>query len=89
MIMIGLTLAVAFVIVGVLAFSYSMETLDVQAEKLGAQDTNVWQAPFQDYLVVGFESEMGTILLGVASTLAIFGVSLGAAMLLKKSRGKL
>jgi hypothetical protein len=88
MIAIGLTVAVIFVIVGVLIFSYSLETLDVQAEELGSEASNIWTAPFPEYVIVGFENEAYTILLGVVSTLAVFGVTLGVAMLLKKSKGK-
>lgn len=88
MLAVGLTLAVVFVIVGVLIFSYSMETLDVQAEKLGAEENPIYEAPFPDYAISGFENEVGNILLGVFSTLAIFGVTLGVALLLRKSKGK-
>lgn len=87
MIAIGLTLAIIFVIVGVLLFSYSMETLDVQAEQLGARDVSVYTAPFPDYVILGFENEAGNILLGVISILAIFGVTFGVATLLRKSKG--
>jgi hypothetical protein len=88
MLAVGLTLAVVFVVVGVFIFSYSMETLDVQAEKLGAKDASVYQAPFPDYVFLGLDNEVGNILLGVFSTLAIFGVTYGVATLMKKSRGK-
>jgi hypothetical protein len=84
----GLLLAVVFVVVGVLVFSYARETLDLQAKILGAEDETVWEAPFPDYAVVGFENEVCTILLGIVSTLAIFGVTLGVAMLLKKPKGQ-
>ncbi len=86
MLAIGLTLATIFVILGVLVFSYSMETLEVQAEELGAQESNLYQAPFPDYMIPGFENEAGSILLGILSTLAIFGVALGVGALLKKSK---
>ncbi len=87
MLAIGLTLAVIFVIVGVFIFAYSMETLDRQAEELGVQDSSTYQAPFPDYAILGFENEVGNILLGILSTLSIFGVTLGVAILLKKKRG--
>jgi len=83
---IGLTAAAIFVILGVFVFSYSMETLDVQAEELGAQESSVYQAPFPDYMIPDFENEVGSILLGILSTLAIFGVALGVGALLKKSK---
>ncbi len=87
LIAVGLTVAVIFVVVGVLIFSYSMETLDVQAEKLGVEDESIYQAPFPEYTIVGFENEAGNILLGVASTFAIFGITVAVATVLKKSRG--
>jgi hypothetical protein len=87
LIAIGLTVAIIFVIVGTLVFSYSMETLDVQAEELGSQASNIWNAPFPEYIIVGHENEAYTILLGIISTTAIFAVSLGVAMLLKKPKG--
>jgi hypothetical protein len=88
LIVIVLSLAVVFVIAGVLIFSYSQETLDVQAEKLGAKDESIWNAPFKDYVIAGFENELSTILLGVTSTMAIFAVTFGIATILKKNKRK-
>jgi hypothetical protein len=88
MIAIGLAAAVLFVIVGTLIFSYSLETLDVQAEELGSTASNIWNAPFPEYVIVGFENEAYTILLGIVSTITIFGVTLGVATLMKKSKGQ-
>jgi len=62
MLAIGLTLAVIFVIVGVFIFSYANETLDVQAEELGVEDVTIYEAPFPDYVILGFENEAGNIL---------------------------
>jgi amino acid transporter len=85
MIIIGLMLAVIFVILGNFVFSYAFETLDVQAEKLEVSGENVLAAPFPEYTIPGFEENVwGGILLGVVSTLAIFVVTLGVASLLKK-----
>jgi hypothetical protein len=84
LIIIGLMMAVIFVVIGVLVFSYAMETLDVQAEILGAKEKTIWIPPFQDYTIVGFENEVVSILLGATSTGVIFLIALGVAMLLKK-----
>jgi hypothetical protein len=84
----GLLTAVTFVVVGVLLFSYANETLDVQAELIGAEDETIYEAPFPDYVIVGFENEVGNIILGVAATAAVFGITLGFAMILRKSKGK-
>jgi hypothetical protein len=86
MLTLGLILAMVFVVVGVMIFSYAQETLDVKAEELGAQESTVYNAPFPDYVIQGFEGELGNILLGILSMLAIFGVTLGVAMMLKKSK---
>jgi hypothetical protein len=87
-IVIGLALAVIFVIIGNFVFSYALETLDVQAEKLEISAENVLAAPFPEYTIPGFENEWGGILLGVVSTLAIFMVTLGVASLLKKKNSE-
>ena len=86
--MIGLSLAVIFVVVGVLVFSYAMETLDAQAENLGVQDQSTYSAPFPDYTIVGFDNVLGNILLGVTSTFVVFVVTFGIARMLKRSKVK-
>lgn len=80
----GLALAVLFVILGTFIFATSLETLDVQAEKLGVTSEKVVPAPFPEYTLPGFENVWGGVLLGIASTLGIFGVTLAVANLLKK-----
>ena len=81
---IGLFVALVFVLVGVFFFSYSLETLDVKAEELGAVEQPIYQPPFPDYSIVGFENEWGALIVGVASTLLLFGSGLAVAKLLKK-----
>jgi ABC-type molybdate transport system permease subunit len=80
----GLALAVLFVILGTFIFAASSETLDVQAEKLGVTGENIVPAPFPEYTLPGFENVWGGAMLGIASTLGIFGVTLAVANLLKK-----
>jgi ABC-type transport system involved in multi-copper enzyme maturation permease subunit len=87
-IIIGLAVAVIFVIIGNFVFSYAMETLDVKAEELEVTGENILAAPFPDYVIPGFENEWGGILLGVVSMLAIFVVTLGVANLLKKQKAE-
>jgi amino acid transporter len=87
-IIIGLALAVIFVIIGNLVFSYALETLDVQAEELEVTGENILNAPFPEYTIPGFENEWGGILLGIIATLAIFVVTLGVASLLKKKNSE-
>ena len=81
----GLVLAVIFVIVGNLVFSYALETLDVQAEMLELTSENLLSAPFPEYIIPGLEENVwASILLGVVATFAIFAVTLLVARLLKK-----
>lgn len=85
-IVIGIALAVIFVILGNFVFSYALETLDVKAEELEVVGENILDAPFPEYTIPGFENEWGGILLGIVATLAIFVVTLGVASLLKKKK---
>ncbi|XHH10300.1 MAG: hypothetical protein ACFCUE_06635 [Candidatus Bathyarchaeia archaeon] len=83
-IIIGLSVAILFVLLGVFFFSYAMETLDVKAEELGAVEQPIYEPPFPDYTIIGFENEWGAILLGIASTLLVFIACFAVAKLLKK-----
>jgi hypothetical protein len=76
-----------FVIVGVFAFSYSTETLDKQAQQLGAEEKPVFTPPFADYNIPGLDNEWGALIIGIAGTLLLFIVSLGAAKVLHKKKG--
>jgi hypothetical protein len=87
-IIIGLTIAIIFVIIGVFCLSYAMETLDVQAEKLGAQEQPVYEPPLPDYIIPGMDNPYATALLGIASTLVIFAVALGIAKILNKKKSQ-
>ena|SRR4030042_2982070 len=81
---VGLAVASAFVVIGNLVFSYALETLDVQAERLGISGENILEAPFPEYTIPGFDNVWGSVLLGIASMLLIFAVTLVVANLLKK-----
>jgi hypothetical protein len=83
---IGLAVSLVFVLLGVFCFSYAMETLDVKAEELGAEEQSIYEPPFPDYTIIGFENECGALLIGAASTLLLFVAGLGAAKLLSKKR---
>jgi ABC-type antimicrobial peptide transport system permease subunit len=85
-VLVGLTIAVIFVLLGVFVFSYAMETLDVQAEELGAEEAPIYEAPLPDYTIPGLENEAGAILLGVVSTLLLFVVGFSVAKLLSKKK---
>jgi hypothetical protein len=83
---IGLAISLIFVIIGVFALSYAMETLAVQAELLGAQENPVYEPPFPDYTITGFENEWGALIIGIAGTLLLFVVGLLVANVLKRKR---
>lgn len=85
---IGLAVALVFVAIGVFVLSYALETFDVQAEILGFQENSVYQAPFSDYAIMGFENVWGALLIGIAGTLLLFIVSLGVAKLIRRRSAK-
>jgi protein-S-isoprenylcysteine O-methyltransferase Ste14 len=85
-IIIGLTVALIFVIVGVFALSYSMETLDKQAEQLGAEEKPVYNPPFADYNIPGLDNEWGALIIGITGTLLLFVVGLAVAKLVHKKK---
>jgi len=85
---IGLAVAMIFVLVGVFALSYSMETLDRQAEQLGVEEHPVYEPPFPDYAIPGIDSVWGALAIGVAGTLLLFGVGLAAAKVLRMRKGQ-
>jgi hypothetical protein len=87
-IIIGLAVALIFVLVGTFLLSYSMETLDKQAEELGAEEKPVYDPPFPDYVIPGVDSVWGALLIGIAGTLLLFVVGVGAAKLMRKKKGK-
>jgi protein-S-isoprenylcysteine O-methyltransferase Ste14 len=85
-IIIGLAVALIFVLIGVFFLSYSMETLDKQAEQLGAEEKPVYTAPFADYAIPGLNSVWGALIVGVIGTILLFIVSLVVAKLLRKKK---
>jgi hypothetical protein len=87
-VIIGLTVAVIFVLIGVFCLSYAMETLDVQAEKLNATENPVYEPPLPDYVIPGLDNPWATALLGIASTLLLFVVGFAVAKLLKKKKSQ-
>ncbi|HSV49286.1 MAG TPA: hypothetical protein VLH35_03140 [Candidatus Acidoferrales bacterium] len=80
----GLVIALVFVVLGTFVFSYALETFDVKAEELGAEEKPIHEAPLPDYSLPGVENEWGSLAVGIASTLLLFIAGLGAAKLLKK-----
>jgi len=85
-IIIGLTVAIIFVAIGVFFLSYAMETLDVKAEELGAQEQPIYEPPFADYSIAGMENVWGALIIGIAGTLLLFIVGLGVAKIFNKKK---
>jgi hypothetical protein len=85
---IGLAVAMTFVLVGVFVLSYSMETLDKQAEQLGAEEHPVYEPPFPDYAIPGVENVWGALAIGITGTLLLFGAGLAAAKLMHMKKGQ-
>jgi len=85
-IIVGLTVAIIFVLIGVFFLSYAMETLDVKAEQLGAEEQPIYEPPFADYSIVGMDSTMGGLVIGIVGTLLLFAVGLIVARVLNKKK---
>jgi hypothetical protein len=83
-VIIGLTIALICVLLGVFVFSYAMETLDVKAEELGSEEKPIYEPPFPDYTIIGLENEWGALLIGTSSTLLLFIAGLVVAKMFKK-----
>jgi hypothetical protein len=83
---IGLTVALIFVLIGVFVLSYSMETLDKQAEQLGVEENPVYQPPFPDYMIPGLNNTLGSLIIGVCGTLLLFVAGLGVAKIINKKK---
>ena len=47
-----------------------METLDKQAEQLGAEEQPVYEPPFPDYNIAGLDNVWGALLIGIVGTLS-------------------
>ncbi len=87
-IIIGLAAALMFVVLGVFVFSFALETFDVKAEELGAQEQTIWNAPFKDYTIGGSESQLIALVVGVAATLFLFAAGFGVAKIIRKKKGE-
>jgi ABC-type phosphate transport system permease subunit len=87
-VIIGLAAALTFVILGVFVFSYALETFDVKAQELGAQEQQIWKAPFADYTLAGSENQWVALAVGVAATLLLFVAGFAVAKLISKKKGE-
>ena len=85
-ILIVLTIAMIFVLVGVFVLSFSFETLDKQADKMGAKENPIYKAPFADYNIPGLDNTWGALIVGVVGTLLLFGLGLLVAKIVRKKK---
>jgi hypothetical protein len=83
-----LALAMIFVLVGTFVLSFSFETLDKQADKLGVQENPVYQAPFADYDIPGLENTWGALIVGIVGTLGLFGLGLVVAKIVQRKKSQ-
>jgi cobalt/nickel transport system permease protein len=86
MVIIGLSVAIFFVILGVFFFSYAIETLDLKAAELGIVEQPVYDPLFPDYNFSGFENKWSNLLIGIASTFLLFVAAFAIAKLISKKR---
>jgi cobalt/nickel transport protein len=85
-IIVGLVVALIFVVIGVFVLSYSMETLDKQAEQLGSQENPIYEPPFPDYLISGVNETLGGLIIGIGGTLLLFFLGFAVAKVLSKKK---
>ena len=83
-----LAIAMIFVLVGVFVLSFSFETLDKQAGKLGADKKPVYHAPFADYNIPGLENTWGALIVGVFGTLGLFCLGLAVAKIVHRKKSQ-
>lgn len=87
-VIIGLGVALVFVVLGTFVFSFALETFDVKAEELGAQEQQIWNAPLKDYTISGSDSQWIALIVGLAATLLLFVAGLAVAKLISKKSEK-
>ncbi len=85
-VLIMLTLAMIFVLVGVFVLSFSFETLDKQAGKLGAEEKPVYKAPFAGYNIPGLDNTWGALIVGVGGTLLLLFMGLIVAKIVRRKK---
>ncbi len=85
-ILIVLTVAMIFVLVGVFVLSFSFETLDKQAGQMGAEEKPVYTAPFADYNIPGLDNTWGAFIVGVVGMLLLFIMGLVVAKIVRKKK---
>jgi cobalt/nickel transport system permease protein len=85
-VIIGLTTALMFVILGVFCFSYALEMLDLKVGELGLTERPLYHPLFPDYSFPKLEGHWGELIIGVAFTFLLFVVAFVIAKMLSKKR---
>ena len=85
-VIVGLIVALIFVILGVFCFSYALEMLDLKAGELGLTERPIYDPLFPDYSFPKLEGQWGDLLIGVIFTLLLFVVAFAVAKMLSKKR---
>jgi cobalt/nickel transport system permease protein len=85
-VIVGLSVALFFVVLGVFCFSYALETLDLKAAELGIVERPVYDPLFPDYNFTGFENKWGNLIIGIASTFLLFVAAFAVGKLISKKR---
>ncbi|MCL1971193.1 MAG: hypothetical protein FWF66_07065 [Candidatus Bathyarchaeota archaeon] len=85
-ILIGLSIAIIVTVIGVLCFSYALETLDLKADELGIEEEPIYDPPFPDYNIADSENQWSNLAIGIASTLLLFIAAFTVAKLLSHKR---
>lgn len=88
LVMVGLAIAIIFVILGTFVFTYAFETFDLKAEELGAVEQPIYEAPFPDYSIAGSDNQWVTLFVGITATLLLFVAGIVTAKLIRKKKGK-
>lgn len=87
MVLAGIIVSLVFVGVGAAWLSFSAETLDEIAERLGATESPVWIPPIPDYEIPGLEGNVqANTAVGIAFTIVVLGVTLAVGRALRSSR---
>ena len=75
-----------FVLVGVFVLSYSFETLDKQAGKIGDRRKTHLSCTVCGYNIPGLENTWGLLIVGVFGTLGLFCLGLVVAKIVHKKK---
>ncbi|MDR1992294.1 MAG: hypothetical protein LBQ98_02170 [Nitrososphaerota archaeon] len=85
-IIIGLTLALIFITIGVFGLTHTQEILDKKAEELGLKEQPIYNPPFPNYNLPNLENQWSTLIISTTTTLLLFAITVTLAKLLNKKK---